>query len=210
MNKRILIATPEDVEAVNQLRLSLYQNTKGFDAQPPAILWNRSDDQACVLVAYEGERAVGTLRLDLLNDREMVEYRLECPWDFEVPYQQPVALLGKMAVVKEYRKSGLNQNLRYQALRIAKEWGAAMASGTMVAASPRKDSMTRMGYVFFQHPVGWTSPYYKNNEPVLVVCLLREKFDQAMEVCLEKCSQSLAEFPFEGELPEPRYTLVRS
>ena len=208
--KKITIATQSDIEAVNELRLAMYKNTKGFDAKPPAITWNRSDDQAVVLVAWEEDKAIGTLRLDLLKDREMVEYRLECPWDFEVPYQAPVALLGKMAVLKEHRKSGLNQSLRYHALRIAKEWGAAMASGTMVAASPRKPTMVRMGYTFFDHPVGWTSPFYKNNEPVLVVCLLREKFDQCMDVCLERCAENLKEFPFEGELPEPRFTEVKS
>lgn len=209
MQKCVTIATQADIDAVNELRLSMYKNTKGFDALPPAIKWNRSDDQAVVFVAWDNGKAVGTLRLDLLKDREMVEYRLECPWDFEVPYVQPVALLGKMAVLKPYRRIGLNQNLRYQSLRIAREWGAEMASGTMVAASPRKPTMTRMGYQFFDHPVGWTSPYYKNNDPVLVVCLLRDKFQQAMDVCLEKCTENLKDFPFHGEIPEPRFTEVR-
>jgi hypothetical protein len=208
MHKRLTVATGNEAEAINTLRTSEYTGTKGFAVQPPGILWNRSDDQALVLAAWEGDQAVGTLRMELIEDRALAEAKIECPWEFEVPFQGPVAVLGKMAVLRSHRKSGLNELLRWHALRVAQLWGAKIVSGTMVAASPRKAVMTEMGYRFFEHPEGWTSPFYKSSDPVLVVCLEADKIPQAMEVCQRLAGDTVAEFPWEGEIPERRLVEV--
>ena len=208
MSFRITAATGADAAAVNELRLSEYAGAKGFEVKPPGIEWNRSDDQALVLVAWEGEMAVGTLRMELIEDRALAEAKIECPWDFEVPFAAPIAVLGKMAVLKSHRKSGLNEALRWHALRIAKAWGAKIVSGTMVAASPRKAVMTEMGYVFFEHPEGWTSPFYKSKDPVLVVCLEESKIGRAMGVCQELAGATLELFGWKGPLPERRLVEV--
>lgn len=202
------VATAQDAEAVNSLRTAEYAGSRGFDVLPPGILWNRSDDQALVLVAWDGPEAVGTLRMELIEDRALAEAKIECPWEFEVPFQAPIAVLGKMAVQKALRKSGLNELLRYHALRIGKEWGARLVSGTMVAASPRKQVMSQMGYRFFSHPEGWTSPFYKSSDPVLVVCLEAGELDQAMQVCLGLAGETAQQFPWQGEIPARRLVEV--
>lgn len=211
MSQRISWIEGGDAERVNALRLGEYAGTRGFAVQPPGILWNRSDDQATILGAWDGDELVSTMRVELIADPALVEAKLECPWDFALPLALPVVILGKLATRKPYRAGGLNTALRWWALTFAREWGAGLVLGTFVKGSPRQAAMAEMGYEFFEHAHGWTSPHYKSTDPVLVCALALEAHgDLALDVCARQAAGALAAWPWAGPRPARRLVEVVS
>lgn len=208
---RIALADRGAADRVDALRLAEYATSRGFAVAPPGILWNRSDDQAAVLVAWDGDEAVATLRAELIADRSLVETKLECPWAFPYELDLPAVVLGKMATRKAYRGSGLNWALRAAAFELVEHWGARHVLGTFVAGSPRQAAMAELGYAFFEHPCGWNSPNYKSLEPVRVCALdWRRHRATAMARCRALAGDALHQFPFDGPRPAARLVSVVS
>lgn len=209
--RRITVVDRSQRARIDALRLAEYAGSRGFAVKAPGILWNRSDDEATILAAWDGDELVATLRVELIEDRALVEAKLECPWDFEAPLGLPAVLLGKMATKREYRKSGLNWALRAAAFELADAWGAKHLVGTFVKGSPRQAQMAEMGYDFFEHPTGWCTTNYRSEDPVLVCALdWPAHRDQAMARCRELAGEALADFPWHGPRPDRRLVTVVS
>lgn len=208
---RIALADRGVSEHVDALRLGEYAHAHGFTVQPPGILWNASDDAAAVLVAWDGDEAVATLRAALVTDAAGVERTLECPWDFPYALDLPVVVLGKMATRKAYRKTGLNWALRAAAFEVVAAWGAKHVLGTMVAGSPRQAAMEDLGYAFFDHPLGWGSPFYRSQAPVMVCALDWARHgDHAMARCRALAGAEFDAYPFVGpRTPSPLLAAAR-
>jgi GNAT superfamily N-acetyltransferase len=209
MSRRITAVDRRHAAGIDALRLGEYAGSRGFTVQPPGILWNRSDDQATVLAAWDGDEIVATLRAELIEDAALIEAKLECPWDFPQPLERPAVVLGKMATRKAYRRSGLNWALRAAAFELVAAWGARQVLGTFVQGSPRQAPLAEMGYRFFPHPSGWGSPHYRSQEPVLV-CMLdwAAHGEQALAHSRALAGPALAEYPWEGPRPDARLVTV--
>lgn len=194
---------------VNALRLEEYAQAKGFTVQPPGILWNRSDDQSIVLGAWADDQLVSTLRLEVIESRDLVEAKIECPWSFPVALRLPAMILSKMATRKAFRRSGINDALRLQALGLARDWGLEMVLGTMVAGSPRRAAMEAMGYQFFTNEMGWQTTNYQSHQDVVVAALdLKAHGDQALGVCRALAGDALSTFAWQGPAPTRRVVHV--
>lgn len=194
---------------VDALRLAEYADAKGFSVQPPGILWNRSDDQAIILGAWDGDDLVATLRLEVIESQALVEAKLECPWTFPVALRLPVMILSKMATRKAYRRSGLNNALRLHALTLARDWDLELVLGTMVAGSPRREAMTAMGYRFFANDLGWQTTNYQSHQAVVVAALdLKTHGPQALTACRESAGDAVTTFAWRGDRPERRVVHV--
>ena len=196
---RIALADRGLSKHVDALRLGEYARSRGFTVKDAGITWNASDDAAAVLVAWDGDEAVATLRAELVTSAEVMAEKLECPWRFPHALDYPVVILGKMATRKAYRQGGLNWALRAAAFEVVEAWGARHVLGTMVAGSPRQAAMEELGYAFFDHPLGWTSPNYRSEAPV-VVCALdwRRHGARAAARCRALAGEDFAAFPFTG------------
>jgi uncharacterized cupin superfamily protein/GNAT superfamily N-acetyltransferase len=209
--KRITVLDRRHAGLVDELRWSQYARAHGFAVKPAGILWNRSDDEAIVLGAWDGDALVATLRLEVIETQALVEAKIECPWAFDEPLRLPAMILSKMATSKAYRGTGLNETLRYHALRLAQGWGVRQVVGTFVAGSPRREAMATMGYRFFANDLGWTSPNYRSEQAVVVCSLdLTSLAERAMAVCGVLAGEALGEFAWEGELPQRRVVTVVS
>lgn len=203
--------TRDSAKQVNDLRVAEYAKAKGFHVAAAGILWNASDDQSIVLGAYEDDVLISTMRMEILDDRNLVEQKIECPWDYPVELQFPTMLLSRASTASSHRGTGINTLLRLHCLKIAKDLGVRQAIGTFVADSPRARTLERMGYRFFENRQGWTHADYRSEGRVIVAVLdFHEDFETAMAECRRLTSSLNADFTFDGVLPhQGRVSLVR-
>lgn len=207
--KYLTVVDGRQAEAINALRRAEYGDAPGFKVDAPGILWNRSDDQCTVLAAYDGEELVSTMRIELVDNQDLVERKMECPWSFPVPLRYPVMILSKAATRKTHRAYGLNALMRFWAFRLGREWAVQQVIGTFVSGSPREKSMRQMGYQFFVNEQGWFKGDYRSENPVLVALLdLDTDGEQAVRVCGEIAKDAVQDYPWRGELPMKKFVQV--
>ncbi len=196
-------------EMVTALRISEYQRARGLQVAPAGISWNRSDDESIVLGAFDGNKLVSTMRMEIIEDQTLLEKKLECPWNFEVPLRLPVMILSKASTHSDYRNLGLNALLRKRCLELAKEWKVHLVVGTFIKDSPRANSMKTMGYRFLENKLGWTSPHYRSLEPVVVAALdVAKDIDRAIEVTQLLIDVNLQNYQWGGT--DPEFKIVRT
>lgn len=207
--KYLTVVDGQQAEQINSLRRAEYGDAPGFKVDAPGILWNRSDDQCTVLAAYDGDEIISTMRLELVDNQELVERKMECPWSFPVALQYPVMILSKAATRKSHRAFGLNALMRFWAFRLGREWEAKQVIGTFVSGSPREKSMRQMGYQFFVNEQGWFKGDYRSVSPVLVALLdLETDGEQAVRVCGEIAKEAVETYPWKGPLPARKFVQV--
>lgn len=202
MNKQISFADSNLKTEVEQLRMQEYAQASGFAVDLATLKWKSSDDESYVMVAKNDDQIVSTMRGEVIQDRSLLEKKLECPWDFEFPLEMPVLLLSRAATCSSYRSAGLNLVLRYWFLRLAVKHGVRSVVGTFVSGSPRENTLREMGYQFFENKLGWQQSTYRSLRPVTVAALdLQTQGDQALRYCLERVRESLYEYAFDEKFP---------
>lgn len=207
--KYLTVVDGAHAEAINALRRAEYGDAPGFKVDAPGILWNRSDDQCTVLAAFDGGELISTMRIELVDNQELVERKMECPWSFPVALRYPVMILSKAATRKSHRAAGLNALMRFWALRFGCEWQVKQVIGTFVSGSPREKSMRQMGYQFFVNEQGWFKGDYHSENPVLVALLdLETDGEQAVRVCGEIAKDAVEAYPWKGSLPGRKFVQV--
>ncbi len=171
---------------VNELRKKAYFDAKGVEVHDDGIFWNKSDDQSIVLGIFNEKRLISTMRAEIISDINLVEQKLECPWNFgAIPF--PVIVLSKAAIDLNYTGLGFNSILRLMFFSIAKDWGIKTILGTMTANSLRIASMEKLGYKFFSNDLGWHSTNYKSLEKVVISKLDFEQYgSRALEILTQK------------------------
>jgi hypothetical protein len=197
-----------EAELVSALRIKEYSKASGFHTSNEAIEWNRSDDQCVILGIRECGELVSTMRVELVDSQSMLETKLECPWEYgEITY--PAMILSKAATSSSHRGRGLNTALRYWSLVLSQKWGVRYVVGTFVADSPRQNLMSRMGYEFYENPLGWFAHDYRSTRKVLVAKLdLQVEGRRAREVTSNEVGISTGEFPWVGNWPDIRIVNV--
>lgn len=209
LTKHIRLLNESDSEIVNQLRVKEYHRAKGFNVTPAGIEWNRSDDESIVLGAFIGEELVSTMRMEIVEDLNLLEKKLECPWGFSFELKLPVMILSKASTLNSYRSYGFNTLLRKYCLELAQKWKVHYVVGTFIKNSPRTFSMSKMGYQFVENKQGWTSPNYSSYEPVLVAALdVKKDIDLALNVTNELMGPELSGFLWSGN--QPSFKIVRN
>jgi mycobactin lysine-N-oxygenase len=204
-NLRIYFADVSLKTQVEQLRMQEYAGATGFTLDLSTLKWKKSDDESYVLVAEKNGRFVSTMRGEVIGSIDLLEKKLECPWEFPVKIDGPVLLLSRAATSATERASGFNLALRYQFLQFARAHRIRYVIGTFVKGSPRENSMREMGYQLFENSLGWQQSTYRSLVPVAVAVLDMEKDgDRAMKYCRDHLSQDLLAVNPEESFPELR------
>ncbi len=207
MNGELHLVDRTHAADISALRMREYANASGFALDLTTLAWRGSDDDSFVLAARAGGSIIATMRGELIEDAELLERKLECPWDFAPLPSMPVLLLSRAATCSEHRSSGLNAVMRHWFIRFAIERGAGAVIGTFVAGSPREHSLRAMGYQFYANPLGWQQSTYRSLRPVHVVSL-DVKADGARALAYCRSHAPIDDYPFAGEFPVAHF--VRS
>lgn len=195
-------ANASDRSQIEDLRMREYARAGGFALDLETLRWKESDDESFVMVARRGDKFVSTMRGEVIEDLNVLEQKLECPWTFPLELNMPVLLLSRAATSSEERTSGLNLALRYHFLRFARARGIRFVVGTFVTGSPRENSLRAMGYQFFVNELGWQQSTYRSLREVQVVILDLEKSgDRALQFCVERAGGAIEQFQFLNEFP---------
>jgi hypothetical protein len=192
MARRIFFTDHSDSPSVELLRKQEYAKASGFALDLNSLNWNPSDDQSYVLAAQDGDQIVATMRGEVIDQLEMIERKLECPWDFPTELKYPVLLLSRAATSSSHRGLGLNMLLRYWFLQMAKQHNIAFILGTFVSESPRERSLEQMGYQFFENKLGWQQSSYRSHRSVKVVALdMKNNGEKALAYCVDELGDQL-------------------
>lgn len=204
MSPSIYFATKKNQKEIEHLRQHEYAHAKGYSLDLETLRWTTSDDESFVMVASDGDRILSTMRGEIITDQNLLEKKLECPWDFPKKLKLPVLLLSRAATLGSHHGQGLNLILRYWFLKMADYHQLPMIVGTFVEGSPRQNTLLEMGYQFFENKRGWQQSTYRSHRPVIVAALDRnENFAQALNYCEEKLKPQI--YQFAGDFPDLRY-----
>lgn len=169
---------------IETLRMAEYANAKGFSLDLNYLKWRESDEQSYVMFARKDDEIVATMRGELIEDLELLEKKLECPWDLPFEVNGPVLLLSRAATSRTAQNNGLNLLLRYHFLKLAEHHGVRHVIGTFVSGSSRENTLRNMGYQLFEHKLGWTQSSYKSHRPVHIAVLdLKKDGETAFAYC---------------------------
>lgn len=206
MKKEILFADTKYKQDVDELRMQEYAMAKGYSVDLETLRWKVSDDESFVMIATCNDRVVSTMRGEIINDRSVLEKKIECPWDFDEPLKLPVLLLSRAATAKSHQSQGLNLVLRYWFLKFAEFHGIPLVVGTFVDGSPRQNTLLDMGYRFFENKLGWQQSTYRSHRRVIVAALdMNDKKSKALSYCEDRLPKRDEAYLFRQSFPEIKY-----
>ena len=191
--------------AVSELRLSSYQRMQGAAVGQESLIWSRIDDQCIVLGVQEQGVLLATMRVELVDDRALLDAKLETPWSFG-DVQFPVMILSRAATRAGEERRGMNTLLRYHALLLAGHWDVDDVVGTFIKGSPRERTLQEMGYQLYDSPCGWGSSDFKSVSAVAIAHLkLSHGGKRARKICQYQVGLLLQDYPWVGSLPQPKF-----
>lgn len=186
-----------DQEQINDLRITEFQRSSEFTLlRPEKLLWNKCDDDSIVLAAWDGPRAVSTMRAVLIYNRPDAEDCVECTVSEDTDF--PAMVFNSAATRLEYRGLGLNQLLRYHFLKIAVENGIQSLLSPMYDGAPRIKFMKELGYTFTTPLSSWQNKLKPQNERILGV-LKRKMMPNAIDIIKKQRSDIIRKYPWEKE-----------
>jgi hypothetical protein len=190
-------ATPDDANAVADLRLAAYSGATEFTVREPSTLqWTAADEENIVLAAWAAEGdALSTTRGDVLLDSHQAEQWMECSLD-RIPIGLPTLLLGKGATRKPYERQGFHSALRFCFLAAARDCEIESLTGIVYEDAPRTRLMHRIGYDFYEPTSYWYTDL-KTTRRTLIAVLPRPRFAQAIDPLREMVGSLLDAYPCE-------------
>lgn len=204
--KNIRLASRQDLNQINALRIREFQRSAQFTLiKPEKLKWNRCDDASIVLSAWDGDTAVATMRAVVVCDTAEAESCVQCI----VPEYTlfPAMVFNSAATHMEYRGIGLNQLLRYHFLNIAMDAGIQCLLSPMYEGAPRIQFMKNLGYHFTVPPLSWQNKLGPKAERILGL-LVREKMPHAMDLIETQRRDIIISYPWKGrrvQLSDPIY-----
>jgi hypothetical protein len=205
MSQSVSFALNDATHEIENLRKQEYARASGYTLDLETLRWSISDSQSYVLVAHDNQQIVSTMRGELITDLNLLEKKLECPWDFPVDLQWPAILLSRAATSASHQSKGLNLVLRYWFLKMAQHHGIPFVVGTFVSGSPRQNTLLDMGYQFFENTLGWQQSTYRSHRPVIVAVLdMTTRGQHALDYCKRKLGSKLS-YTLDGSFPDLRY-----
>lgn len=187
-----------DQKQINDLRVTEFQRSSEFTLiKPEKLLWNQCDDDSIVLAAWDGARAVATMRAVLVNNVSDAEDCVECTVPEDTAF--PAMVFNSAATSLDYRGLGLNQLLRYHFLKIAVENQVQSLLSPMYEGAPRIKFMKDLGYTFTTPLLSWQNKLKPQNKRILGT-LKRKMMPQAIGVIRTQRSDIIKSYPWDGEL----------
>lgn len=205
MSSRILFVDAQRKEEINALRIEAYQNVSGFIVEPSALMWKKSDDDSVVMALEKNGKLISTMRGEVIEDVELLEKKLECPWVYPLSLEMPILLISRAATLHAHRNLRLSLLMRYWFLQIALAYGIRFIVCTFVAGSSREHILRDMGYQFFENTLGWRHSTYLSLRPVIVAVLdLANDAEYALAYCRHHCAILMSEYVMDVSFPAMR------
>jgi hypothetical protein len=207
--KSIRQAGRQDHGQIDALRVTEFQRSAQFTlAKPEKLLWNHCDDAAIVLAAWDGPRAVATMRAVVVHTAVEAEDCVQCIVPGETDF--PAMVFNSAATHWDYRGIGLNQLLRYYFLKIALDNMIQSLLSPMYEGAPRIRFMKDLGYQFKIPSLSWQSKLNPRATRILGV-LARASMPRAVDIIETHRPEIIEAYPWKGErvqcdLPACRYT----
>jgi hypothetical protein len=146
------------------------------------------------------------MRGEIIDDRFVLEKKLECTWNFDLNLTFPILLLSRAATLRSHQSHGLNFILRYWFLKLAQHHQIPFVIGTFVDGSPRQSTLLKLGYQFFENTLGWQQSTYRSHRPVIVAALdMAKNKNEALAYCEQKLLNINENYIFQGSFPEMRF-----
>lgn len=186
----------QDRDQINALRIREFQRSAQFTLLQPAMLeWNHSDDTSIVLSAWDGPRAVATMRAVLACDTAQAESCVQCIVPSQTAF--PAMVFSNAATHWDYRGIGLNQLLRYHFLKIAMDFEIQSMLSPMYEGAPRIQFMKDLGYQFSIPQRSWQKKLDPKATRILGI-LTRSKMPQAMDLIETQRHEVIESYPWKG------------
>lgn len=210
--KSISFVDPEAVdfptikERIDALRMQAYSKASGFTLDLNSLRWRESDQQSYVMIVGDANGLGATMRGEVIADLDLLEKKLECPWDLPFTPEAPVLLLSRAATDATLQGSGLNLLQRYYFIQFAIHHQLSYVMGTFVAGSSRENTLREMGYDFYEHKLGWNQSSYRSERPVHIVALdVNKHGTQALNYCEEHLGNERSTYQFKHQFTALKY-----
>jgi hypothetical protein len=144
----VRFATPEDYDAVSELRLTEYRKAKEFVIKDESMI---SKQRGMILIAENEEKQVlSTMQMEVYDSlKSLSEASIYYPpHDFSL---FPTLYLNRAASSSQFRNKGLNSLLRRKAFEFAVENRELKSiSGAVYEGAPRINLLKSLGYHFIE------------------------------------------------------------
>jgi predicted GNAT family N-acyltransferase len=108
-----------DFKKVISLRKKIFLHEEGY---PPGLIWNKDDREKIHFIAWDRKKAIGTVSVDLDKERSR-EFLYNCCSHVRkrLSYLGDIAMIQKLAVLPEYRKTHASLSLMVIAYEFIKQ-----------------------------------------------------------------------------------------
>lgn len=173
----VRFATPEDNDAISELRLTEYRKAKEFTIVDESMI---AKQRGMVLIAENEEKQImATMQMEVYNSKEDLSEAsiFYTPADFSL---FPTLYLNRAASSSRFRNKGLNSLLRKKAFEFAIEHPEMKSiSGAVYEGAPRINLLKNLGYHFTETEE--KIQYLVPNSKVYFIYLERASFESAKE-----------------------------
>lgn len=195
--KHIRRALKEDKHIIEELRISEFNRSTEFKLlKPEKLLWSAIDDENIVLVVFdEKNTAISTMMGITVYNANEAESIINCSVPDIVKF--PAMLFTSVATLKQFRRMGLNQLLRYYFLLYAEKNNIQTFISPVYKNAPRVKFMEIMGYEFVTPERNWQTKLDPLSERQLGL-LDSSKISHALSIIREYKESTLEEYPWQG------------
>jgi hypothetical protein len=194
--KIIRQADRQDRDQINALRIKEFQRSAQFTLlQPEKLEWNHCDDTSIVLSAWDGPRAVATMRAVLVRDTAQAESCVQCTVPSQTDF--PAMVFNNAATHWDYRGIGLNQLLRYYFLKMAMDYEIQSLISPIYESAPRIQFMIDLGYQFTIPLLSWQKKLKPRTTRILGI-LTGSKMPQAIDLIEKQRHKIIQSYSWKG------------
>lgn len=143
---KIRIATPDDIPALENLRVTAYQSATGSKTPDLSFLhWDEFDEQSINLVIEdETKQIISSMRGNVIETKKRLEALFDITVNASFPF--PVFTMGRAATFLEHRNLGYNALLRLLFLRACLNPNIQGIASTIQADASRVAMLRKMDY----------------------------------------------------------------
>ncbi len=194
--KHIRQANRQDKKQIEVLRINEFQRSAQFTLlKPEKLFWNRNDDSAVVLAAWDGPRAVATMRAVIVDNPKEAQDCVQCIVPEDTNF--PAMVFSNAATHWDYRGMGLNQLLRFYFLQIALDNEIQSLLSPMYESAPRIRFMVELGYQFAVPKQSWQDKLKAKTTRILGV-LARPRMPRALDYIRTKRPEIIKAYPWQS------------
>lgn len=195
--KHIRRALKEDRQIIEELRISEFNRSTEFKLlNPEKLLWSETDSANIVLVVFDdNKRAISTMRGVTVSTVDEAEDMLNCSVPDSVNF--PAMIFSSAATLQPFRRSGLNQLIRYYLLLYASANNIQTFISPVYKNAPRTKFMAILGYEFITPEKNWQTKLDQLSERQLALLNIA-KVPETLSTLVKYKGMVIDEYPWQG------------